>query len=426
MKVKKYVVSTMAEALTQIKAELGSNAVILSTRQLKPSGLLSKLGRHASLEVTAAVDASGGYKERGNDSTNSMPPASKILERIAGEHLSPMREGIEKIQEQIGAIAENVEGTTAVYDLLKQVKQMMEGVTVKSEQNKAAASNVVEEMAERLLWHRVDHKLVVTLVDELLLKKVEMDDFYAVRDIMAQLLMAKLPDTAPVKIGSSEALITAIIGPTGAGKTTTLVKLASELALNKKLSIAFINLDQFRVGAKEQLSRYAQILGCPSVSVTSRDELEAAIKSFADKRAILIDTTGRSFNDRKHLSELAALLDTKYPIVKQLVMPAQVQDPEADEILRRYSTVGFDKIIISKLDEAVSFGTLINATYRTKKPLSYFTIGQQVPDDIELATKERVVDCVFNYSGDYSHSDELKKRYVSTLESTLNSREMPI
>ncbi len=238
--------------------------------------------------------------------------------------------------------------------------------------------------------------------------------------------MALLPEPMPLVAPKEGKLVAALIGPTGAGKTTTLMKLAAELKLHQKLEVGIINLDQFRIGAKEQITRYAELLGCRCINATTKDELASAMTELMACDAILIDTTGRAFSDRRHLSELGQMLSVASGAVKLLTLPAQVREAEVAQIFKRFDVVGFDRLVITKLDEAVCFGILANAALQSGKPLAHFTVGQQIPDDIEPATRERIVDCLLNISGDYTDHQEVEVKPRSKTMKTVRSLEMAI
>jgi len=418
----------MSQAVTQIKSELGPNAVILSSKRIKSKGLISKLGGPGTIEVTAAVDVVGKRVADDGITPQARPKLSKVLDNLTGEHFKPIHDQLGQMQQQLDTISDSVETSSALFEEISQLKELISHVSATEKKaDQKPSTKVIDDIVNRLLWHRMDSQLVGKLVDDVMDQRVDFNIYENVRDNIAKLIFDRLPETKPIDIEAGKQFIGAVIGPTGAGKTTTLVKLASEFVLERKASIAFINLDQFRIGAQEQLKHYADILGCPCVSVSNKQELNKAIEELSDMDVILIDTTGRSFNDRRHLADLGHILSLDVPVVKHLVMPANTQEPETSEIINRYDLVGIDRIIISKLDEAVSFGTLVNTTIKSNLPLAYFTVGQQVPDDLEHASKERIVDCLFNYSGDFNYSDQLRKRSNYNMDTTaINSKELPI
>ena len=193
-----------------------------------------------------------------------------------------------------------------------------------------------------------------------------------------------------------EPQIIAFIGPTGVGKTTTVAKIASDAVLNRKLKVALINVDQFRIGAEGQLKTYAQILRIPLKSVGTEDQLNAAIRDFRKYDLVLIDTTGRSQRDTDALNQQKKLLQECHSVRTELVLSATTRDSELTDIGKRFSNFHPEGIIFSKLDEAISFGAIYNLSRRLKLPLIYFTTEQKVPEDIEPATQERMAALLMN------------------------------
>jgi flagellar biosynthesis protein FlhF len=184
--------------------------------------------------------------------------------------------------------------------------------------------------------------------------------------------------------------IIALVGPTGVGKTTTVAKIASHAALNQNLKVGLINLDQFRIGAESQLETYAKILSIPLRNARDQVQLNAAIQDLSHCDVILIDTTGRSQKDTAAIQAQCALLETLERVRVELVLSATTRDSELVDIGKRFSGFHAEGIIFSKLDEAISYGTVYNISHRLKLPLLFFTTGQKVPEDIEVATSERV------------------------------------
>lgn len=277
----------------------------------------------------------------------------------------------------------------------------------------------VYKVCRELLWHRVNEKIVQELGDHLMNKRrVENSlPLESAHDEAASFLMERLPSVEPYGFendhGHSGLRVIVVVGPTGSGKTTTLVKLASTLMAEKGQRGVFLNLDHFRIGAEEQLRKYAEILQWPCESVVSETEVCSALVRYANYGNILIDTTGYSPYDQNGMTQLQRVLEIvrkkvgegtglKHPQLSvSLVIPANLHDPEMSQALDRFRALSFEKIIMTKLDETMCFGSLFNASSSSKRPLAHFTTGQQVPEDIEAATKERVMDCLFNFSGQF-------------------------
>ncbi len=190
--------------------------------------------------------------------------------------------------------------------------------------------------------------------------------------------------------------VISFIGPTGVGKTTTLAKVASQAILNRGLKVGLINLDTYKVAAVDQLATYAQILQTPFRSVSNAEELNLALKDLRNLDLILIDTTGRSQKDDESLAAAEKLLNEIPNLRSQLVLSSTTRDQELYDVGHRFARFRPEALILSKLDEASVFGAIYNVSQRLKLPISYFTTGQRVPEDIEVATEERVTALVMD------------------------------
>jgi flagellar biosynthesis protein FlhF len=202
------------------------------------------------------------------------------------------------------------------------------------------------------------------------------------------------PETGAV-MGALPAVI-ALVGPTGVGKTTTVAKLASEAILRRSLKVGLINLDCYKVAAFDQLATYAKILNVPFRSAGSLEELNAAIQDFSSLDLVLIDTTGRSQRDSGTIHEMQQLVHAVPGVKTELVLSATTRDHELYDMAKRFGVFQPGGIIVSKLDEAMMYGALYNIGQRTGLPLNYFTTGQRVPEDIEEASRERLVSLVMD------------------------------
>jgi flagellar biosynthesis protein FlhF len=205
--------------------------------------------------------------------------------------------------------------------------------------------------------------------------------------------------TGGLRVEPGRQRIMALVGPTGVGKTTTVAKLASEQLLKFRQKVGLITIDTFRIAAVEQLKVYAKIMGVPISVVSGRDDLSLAIREFADRDAIFIDTGGRSQRDAVQMSEIYQIFGRDLPIEVYLTLSVTTKDTDQSEITRRFGQIPLAGVIYTKLDESTTFGSIFNHSIRFKTPVAYLTTGQKVPEDIEVATKERLVDLLLNIAG---------------------------
>jgi flagellar biosynthesis protein FlhF len=344
MQIKTYKAASMKEVLSQIKTEMGPNAVIVSTRQVKDNtyGLMTK----PVVEVTAAVDYDELKSPQNKPATAEVPA---VPTEVAHADINA-----------VGAELSELKGMMKV--LLK-------------------VSGVENNHSDPLRASLLERGIRENLVDLMLSKLGEKATSQSVKE-----LLTKVVRTAP----ELSKQIQMFVGTTGVGKTTTIAKLAARAVLNEGLSVALVTLDTYRIGAVEQGRIYAKILGTPFVSVTSPDEFRRALLQFRNRDLVLVDTVGRSASSNEHVTELSKYCEG-VPMNKLLLMPVATRDKEMEQITRTFAPLGIDRMIFTKADEAITAGTVLshNLLYRT--PIAYITNGQRVPEDIVPAGPEKII-----------------------------------
>ena len=216
-------------------------------------------------------------------------------------------------------------------------------------------------------------------------KKGDKVDIKLLQNYISEMLIP----AGPIRIkGQGKPTITMLVGPTGVGKTTTMAKLAAKYKIQEDRKVALITFDTYRIAAVEQLRTYADLIGVPLKVANSPEELKSAIKSFSDKDLILIDSAGRSPKNEQKMNELKDMVDAANPDELHLVLSLSVHNDVLKDTLERYGDFPVHKLLLTKLDECVHYGIILSIISRTQKPIGYLTIGQEVPDDIELATSE--------------------------------------
>lgn len=191
----------------------------------------------------------------------------------------------------------------------------------------------------------------------------------------------------------------ALVGPTGVGKTTTLAKLAARcVAREGREQVAMLTTDNFRIGALEQLQIYGRLMGVPAHSVRDAGELRRILAELGNRKIVLIDTTGISQRDRQVAEQAAMLCNAGKPVRRLLVLNAASQGDTLDEVAHAYRNgVGEDVAgcIITKLDEASRLGAALDTAIRHRLPIHYSSIGQKVPEHLELARADALIDRAF-------------------------------
>ena len=187
---------------------------------------------------------------------------------------------------------------------------------------------------------------------------------------------------------SSRPQVIVLMGPTGVGKTTTIAKLAAKYCFNpqKPIKACFLNIDFYKLGAKAQLQKYAEIFGIPLEDITSIASLDFCLAQHQNDDLIIVDTAGRSQYAYKDLEELKQYLSRIPNATKYLTVSSTSKYSDLKEIINSFGQVGFDHIILTKTDETKTIGPAVGMLLKTKKSLAYITHGQSVPEDYRIAS----------------------------------------
>ncbi len=226
--------------------------------------------------------------------------------------------------------------------------------------------------------------------EELINSSEKTKDFYLSSAI--KFIFKYLKVTGPFRVEPNRKKVICFVGPTGVGKTTTLAKVAAKLKITDSASVELISMDTYRIAASDQLRVYSKILDCPFAEISDKNELINYISKHNNYDYILIDTAGRSSRFTDQMETLKKLAEAPMPIEFHLVLSCTMKQRDIDETIRGFRFLTPASLIFTKLDESWAFGEILNTSVQNKLPLSYFTTGQRVPEDIEIASKERVVE----------------------------------
>lgn len=428
MQVKKYTAPNMQDAIRMIKEDLGSRAVIISTRKIrKGSGAFGMFGKPV-LEVTAARDQAGNNAYTDTSSELALPSLQKteyekelvdnppayprrIEKTNEREMYNHLKNDITELKELVTDLRQGfrreVNDQASVSHLKYEISELKHLVnTMMSHSGRLRDDDLHENLIalyQQLCFNGVESKFARRLMEEVKKKlpPEEIGNFSYVKIYVARMFMQVLKvNPAPTRVIEGKGpRILSFLGPTGVGKTTTLAKIAgSEKIAHPDIKIGMITLDTFRIAAVQQLQEYAKIINVPLKVVNDKEQLSNTLKEFQNKDLILIDSAGRSQRDEVQMGELRSILKDFKQISNLLVLSATTKDNDLVEVTKRFSRVPLDGIVFTKLDESTSYGSIFNHAIRFKLPLTYLTTGQNVPDDIENASRDRLIDLLLNIS----------------------------
>ncbi|GAA0755264.1 flagellar biosynthesis protein FlhF [Clostridium sartagoforme] len=371
MVIKKYLVKNMNEALTRIRYELGKDAIIISQRKIRESGIKGYF-KPKLIEVTAAlennkIDKKNKFareKEDDMDFRNSLDSIKKIISE----------KDKKIIKEEVKEDKNNLNNNENIKNEVKEIKELLNKVIKNT--NKEEEKDLISEYLRDM---DIDEKLLI----DLLTKNYDNIDEFK-KDFMN--LLEKEIDISTNNLRGKVVLV----GPTGVGKTTTIAKLAGRLALIEKKKVGLITIDTYRIGAVEQLKTYAEIMNIPFKVVITLKEMEGAVKELEACDVILVDTTGRSSKNTMQISELRAFIQKVNADHIMLVMSGTTKNRDIQTILEGYNELAYEELIITKLDETSTYGCVYNIVKRSNKPIAYITTGQDVPDDIKVPSKNEI------------------------------------
>lgn len=422
----------MAEALACLKREFGRSAIILTTRTFTRGGFLG-IGGKPCVEITAAremhdvppeirrtaVRMKAAHPEDSKHRKRAVPAKPAENGRWAGgvipQLAAPVAEVVppgggprvfvpeipEQVLSEVGSLK------TLVGDLVKETRRL----------HSPHLPSDLHDSYQSLVGNAVAEELAASLVErvraELPLRLLK--DSKAVRAALAELITPSIPAAGPITVPSgARPYIVALIGPTGVGKTTTVAKLAANFCLRDKRKVGLITLDTYRIAAVEQLRTYAQIIDVPLEVAASADQLREAVERLSGCDVILIDTAGRSQRDAGKIRQLAAYFTAVRPHETHLVLSSTAGQKVLDETIDRFKPIGIDRVIFTKLDEALGFGVILNCVQKAEAKLSYVTTGQDVPSDIEIAQPRVLAELILG-TADIHTATDAGTRFESVL-----------
>lgn len=448
MLLRTFTAADVPSAVRQIRETLGPEAVIVSTRPVKARRGAFGLFSSGGVEITAAIEPDAGPGREGTRDA----PVPKILRRdgaertpglesasrrgntlaVVGDDLDeeiartaaareetpePRPEPRERVMFYIKPIREELRTLTTEIESLKQETRSRQMRTLESNSGFARMRSEIAEL--RYLVGRMSEAVVdpasTSLPDPLRSIAMQLADAGVdltliagglqrlaqtltpdqlsqeayVRECVLAELMRLVAVSAPLESGGQRARVLALVGPTGVGKTTTAAKIAGQLLLERREArVAFLTLDTYRVGALDHLRHYGEMLGLPVHVATNAAELDRLVRAHLDHDLVLVDTTGGNPKDDRLMGELHAFISPNPLIETHLCVSATTKPRDLRDIHERFSSLAIEKLIFTKIDETNCGGSLFNFLTLSGKPLTYLTNGQQVPEDLRVATRD--------------------------------------
>ena len=384
MKMLSFLGETPTIALQKAQKECGPDAVVLSTKKISSKGKDSE----NMYEITVALEEDyDNAKEIPTQTITAKPKETTQRPVNSNENVSinvyDFKGQIEAMQKSLSQVQKTLwEPKSRLYDL--NIPPEFVDIYTLFEQNEF----------DQEMTYSIMKKTIEQLPIAMKSNPEKIKNFFKL--ILRRIIAIK--HEVPLRVHQRKIMM--FVGPTGVGKTTTIAKLAARYAykLGTNYKVGIITLDSFRVGAVEQLRAYTNIMRLPLEVVKKPEELSDAIMRLKECHYILIDTAGGSQYDMDKIELINEYQrhTTETPIEKLLVLPSNVKTTDLYEIYNSYSLLNINNLIFTKLDETISYGSLISFAHKTKKSICYLSVGQNVPDDLHEANAEYLIDCFMN------------------------------
>ncbi len=413
MELKKFYAENMQEALKQIKTEIGPDAVIISSKMVKQKKGLAGLFAKKVIEVVVSYDNTATKKKPQYNTntfakqtafTNPLPNYNPYVTQKPNTEFPNLnsfpeqKETMAEILEK--SLRKNDDSATKIEELdesIGEIKELLhkfnEKVGQYNEEIAPKYTGEVQEIYRQLLDNYVEKELsqeIASNTDEIATRLNAQP-----KEVVKSVLFDLFGKPQPIQLTKFKRRVIMLIGPTGVGKTTTLVKLASHMVVTKKLKVGIINTDVYRVAAQEHLKAYCEILNTPLITIYQPEEIKDALDAMLTMDVVFIDTAGRVSNDEEYQKEIKALADSGEIDDIYLTLNASTSDVVLKSVIENYAFIKKHNIIITKIDEINKKGVLLYIAKISKRPISYLTNGQGVPDDIVEFKPEEVINSMF-------------------------------
>jgi flagellar biosynthesis protein FlhF len=372
MKIKSYFADSVEQAIQDARQELGAEAMLITSRRSSPE--TRSLGAYEV--VFGLTAASNSSSNSGGARPRPMAPAADLSKDLSSE--------LQNLRAQLQEIKSTLQGGRG------------------SDSAASETDELLEELISADLARNIAHEIVsaaARLRDQLSREPLSggrTAPHITLRSYAAELVSNKLQFAPPFpKASSDSALVVAFAGPPGAGKTTTLIKIAVRECLAERQPVRILSVDPHRVAAHEKLRSFAAIIGVGFTAINSVPEFLAAIDESRNGSVVLVDTPGYSPNDMDGATEIAACLSRIANKQIHLVLPASMKYADLMRTIRVHAAFEPNYLLFTKLDETASLGAVLSVALEASKPLSFFANGQNIPEDIEAAQARVLLTSVF-------------------------------
>lgn len=406
---------SLHQAIARIRAEFGPTADIVRTREVPVPGILNRMFGRTEIEITAGPPKNApAPKPRLEPQTTDWNDGVG-LDLSAGQVANSYASFSDPVSEK-PSVNDDRESTSqldaATAASLHRLRNLFQETKLEQTAPPSPAPTISAGPSRLVHWPETCFELYNELIEADLETEIARELITAVhqtanprelatlsllRQRVLREMANRIQTSGPVRIPVGQRRVVALIGPTGVGKTTTIAKLAANSRLRDRRRVGLLTLDTYRIAAVDQLRTYAEIIELPLAVASTPAEVTAALDRMSDLEFVLVDTAGRSPRNEQQLQELQTMLAAIQPDETHLVMSCSSSAKQLLQTAELFGAVGYSHLLMTKVDEALSLGSLVSLAEARQVPISYLTTGQNVPDDIEIADSMRLCDQIMRF-----------------------------
>ncbi len=381
MNIKRYIAKDMNEAASKIRAQLGPDAVMLSSRPIRKKGLAGFFARPL-VEVVVAYEnePTARGKKAQVDKVETISDAG-MAQSEAPAAPTPAPIAPTPVERKIAEVERRLDTMTATVAEI--------ATNLRSKPAPGHYDNAIQQLFLRLLDNEVEESVARAIADEAqdIRDRRKADPAEAFEQVVRQ----RLGEPEGIRLQRFQRTVVVFVGPTGAGKTTTIAKLAARYALQERMKVGLVTADAYRIAAHEQIQTYSDILEVPLKTIYREEDIVSALNDLQEADIVLIDTPGKSPRDTDHQGQIETLVRLSGATEVYLTVSAATGYRSARMVAEQYSFLPDYKLLLTKTDETITAGAFLNLRALCGRKLSYITTGQSVPDDIELVDVGQMV-----------------------------------